>query len=319
MTIRMKLLIAFMFVFTVFLLGAFYWFYQFSTGQMMNELRQNLIVSASTAASMINADEHTQLAENGSSDDESYQRISDILKSVRDANPRAKTVYTAVRSSSGDPNELTFVVEAEEDVLGEPYDASNAPEMLKAFDGPIADAALRTDEYGATLSGYAPILDGNGKAVAIVGVDMRADDVLAMQKQIKTTSLLVLVIALGSVFVVVILVSGAITRPLSRITSAARVLENDQPYDPKQLESLARGKDELGILAHVFNEMAEKVYKRQEVLKQEVMQLRIEIDQAKREKQVKDIVDSDFFTDLKAKSETMRKQQRSEKKEDSQG
>jgi hypothetical protein len=57
------------------------------------------------------------------------------------------------------------------------------------------------------------------------------------------------------------------------------------------------------------------VHKRQEVLKQEVAQLKIEIDQVKREKQVKEIVDSDSFTDLKSKSETMRKRRSPEKKE----
>lgn len=315
LNIRTKLLLVFMSVFTVFLLGVFLWFQQFSTQQMMSELQQNLIVSADTAASMIDADQHTRLHENGESYDVDYQEISEILELVRDSNPRLITAYTAVKSSNGDPNELIFVVEAEEDVLGEPY-TSTSPEMIQAFDGPIADASLRTDEYGTTLSGYAPIVDEVGNTVAIVGVDMNAEDVLAMQARLRNTSLLVFLVAFASMFIVVILVSGAITKPLMKITNAAHVLENDQPYDPKQLESLTHGKDELGVLAHVFNEMAEKVYKRQEKLKQEVAQLRIEIDQAKREKQVSEIVDSEFFQDLKTKSKAMRKQHSSDEKKE---
>ncbi|MFZ5857646.1 MAG: sensor histidine kinase [Chloroflexota bacterium] len=311
--IRTKLLLVFMSVFTVFLLGVFLWFQRFSTQQMMNELQQNLIVSADTAASMINADQHTRLIESGESYDADYLEISEILELVRDSNPRLITAYTAVKSSSGDPNELIFVVEAEEDVLGEPY-TSTSPEMIQAFDGPIADASLRTDEYGTTLSGYAPIVDEAGNTVAIVGVDMDASDILAMQRSVRTVSIVVFLITLAGVFAAATITSGAITKSLTRITDAARDLENDQPYNPTLLDDLAKGRDEIGILAHVFDEMAEKVYKRQEKLKQEVAALRIEIDQAKREKQVSDIVETDFFKDLKAKSTAMRKSNAEEKK-----
>ena len=313
LTIRTKLLLVFMSVFTVFLLGVFLWFQQFSTQQMMNELQQNLIVSAGTAASMIDADQHTRLFESGESYDADYQEISEILELVRDSNPRLITAYTAVKSSSGDPNELIFVVEAEEDVLGEPY-TSTSPEMIQAFDGPIADASLRTDEYGTTLSGYAPIMDEAGNTVAIVGVDMDASDILAMQRSVRTVSIVVFLITFAGVFAAATVTSGAITKSLTRITDAARDLENDQPYNPTLLDDLATGKDEIGILAHVFDEMAEKVYKRQEKLKQEVAALRIEIDQAKREKQVSDIVETDFFKDLKAKSTAMRKSNAEEEK-----
>ena len=320
LNIRMKLMLIFMILFTVFLPGVFYWFYQFSTERMMDELRQNLVVSASTAAKMIDANEHIRVFESGVEGDADYEKIAQALRLVRDANPRAAAAYTAVKSSSQNPTELLFVVSADEDPetrahLREPYDASNAPEMIKAFESPIADVNMGADEYGVWLSGYAPILNQNGKAVAIVGVDMYADDVLEMQSHIRTISILVFVIAYASVFIAVILISGAITRPLTQITDAAHTLEHDQPYDPKKLESLARGTDELGVLAHVFNEMAEQVYRRQEKLKQEVVQLRIEIDQAKRAKQVSEIVDSDFFQDLKTKSETMRKRRSEEKKE----
>jgi methyl-accepting chemotaxis protein len=318
--IRTKLMLVFMTLVTLFLPGVFYWFYQFSTQQMMGELRQNLMVSASVAANMINAEQHARVLESGVEGDADYEEIAQALRVARDANPRIEAVYTAVKSSSGNPDELMFVVSAEESEdrahLREPYDASNAPVMIKAFEGnPIADVETGADEFGVWLSGYAPIRDESGNTVAIVGVDMLADDISAMQGQIQTISILVFVIAYASVFIAVILISGAITKPLTKITTAARVLENDEPYDAKQLESLARGKDELGILAHVFNEMAGKVYQRQEVLKQEVVKLRIEIDQAKRKKEVEEIVDSDYFQELKAKSDLARKRRTTKNKE----
>lgn len=50
-----------------------------------------------------------------------------------------------------------------------------------------------------------------------------------------------------------------------------------------------------------------EAYIREQSLKQEIRQLKIEIDEVKRQKQVSEIVDSDFFQDLQAKARSMRK------------
>ena len=316
LNIRMKLLLVFMSVFTVFLLGVFYWFYQFSTAQLMDELRKSLIVTASTAAEMVNAEEHIRVLENGVEDTPEYTHIANALRLARDANPRATAVYTAVKSSSGDPNELLFVVSANENVeeraqLGEVYDASNAPEMLMGFDAPIADVEMGADEFGVWLSGYAPILDEKGETVAIVGVDMYADEVLQMQAQIKKTSIAVFLLAFASVFLAGIFISRIITKPLNRIMDVAHALENDQPYDPNQLKDVTDDKDELGMLARVIDEMAVQVQQRTQKLKEEVVQLRIEIDETKRKKQVSEIVETEYFRELKEKTQNLRKRRAS--------
>jgi CHASE3 domain sensor protein len=49
-----------------------------------------------------------------------------------------------------------------------------------------------------------------------------------------------------------------------------------------------------------------EAYIREQSLKQQIQQLRIEIDEAKRQKQVSEIVDSDFFQDLQAKAQSIR-------------
>jgi|GEM_PF-2829521 len=318
LNIRMKLLLVFMSVFTVFLLGVFYWFYQFSTTQLMGQLRQNLIVSACTAASMINAGDHTRVFEGGGENTADYEEIANILRLARDANPNLTAVYTMAKSSSGDPNELLFVVEAEEVYeerahLGETYNSSSSPEMLKAFDGPTTDVNMSADDFGVWLSGYAPILDENGVAVAIVGVDMDAGEIVEMQAYIRNISVAVFLLAFVSVFLAVIFASGAITKPLSQITEVARSLENDQPYDPAQLADVTDNADELGMLARVFNEMALQVQQRTQKLKEEVVQLRIEIDATKRQKQVSEIVDSEYFKELKEKTGALRRRRSTEK------
>jgi hypothetical protein len=49
-----------------------------------------------------------------------------------------------------------------------------------------------------------------------------------------------------------------------------------------------------------------EAYIREQSLKQQIQQLRIEIDEAKRQKQVSEIVDSDFFQDLQEKARSIR-------------
>jgi len=60
--------------------------------------------------------------------------------------------------------------------------------------------------------------------------------------------------------------------------------------------------------------MAVQVQQRSQKLKEEVVQLRIEIDQSKRQKQVSEIVDSECFQDLKSKAKSIRKKAISGKK-----
>ena len=55
-----------------------------------------------------------------------------------------------------------------------------------------------------------------------------------------------------------------------------------------------------------------EAYIREQGLRREIQKLRIEIDEGKRQKQVSEIVDSDFFAGLKAKARKMRERSRDE-------
>jgi GAF domain-containing protein len=58
-----------------------------------------------------------------------------------------------------------------------------------------------------------------------------------------------------------------------------------------------------------------EAFAREQKLKQEIQQLKIEIDQAKRQKQVSEIVESDFFKDLTLRAKDMRSRQSGPKTE----
>lgn len=93
----------------------------------------------------------------------------------------------------------------------------------------------------------------------------------------------------------------------ARVTAAAAAVEANV-FEPESLAEVAARTDELGQLARVFQRMAREVYAREQRLKREVHDLRIEIDQFRTSSQVAAITDSDYFQDLQRKAETLRQQ-----------
>jgi HAMP domain-containing protein len=92
----------------------------------------------------------------------------------------------------------------------------------------------------------------------------------------------------------VLMADRLIARPVLGIARTAAAIETGK-FELDQLGAIAGRTDEIGQLARVFDRMAQEVYTREQRLKQQVRDLRIEIDEAKRKKQVKDIVETDFF------------------------
>ena len=92
---------------------------------------------------------------------------------------------------------------------------------------------------------------------------------------------------------------------VSLVTGAAAALE-DGSFDASSLLSVAARTDALGMLARRFATMAEMVRVREDRLRAEVRELRIEIDEARQAKRVAEITDTDFFRDLRARATELR-------------
>lgn len=95
----------------------------------------------------------------------------------------------------------------------------------------------------------------------------------------------------------------------SRLTSAAVALENGV-YDANSLDEVAERPDELGQLGRVFQRMVREVYPREQRLKQQVAELRIEIDQRRQDQQVAEITETEYFQQLSSKLDDLRQRRR---------
>lgn len=113
----------------------------------------------------------------------------------------------------------------------------------------------------------------------------------------------VLLLVIG--FIASIVFVRKMTDPLTRITRAAESVEKGN-YDLGALGGISGRNDELGRLARVFEQMAGKVREREKKLQKQVEELQIRIDREKQLADVAEIVETDYFRNLKEKARKFR-------------
>lgn len=335
LSVRIKLLLIFTLLFVITFAGVFLGFYSFATSLAMNNLERDLMATALTAASGIDGDAFVQLYQSGQMDDATYTTIAEFLRSVKRANPKASGMYTYLQLP-GESNQIHFVVSAalppgvapsardaaliEARPKGCTVASSSRPAMGKSYvlskgalsimGNGVRQAGVEneviSDAWGTWLSGYAPIHNAAGQPVGAVGVDMCAADVTQLQQSIRQTMLPAFALTLAVLVVAVLALANQVTRPIIALTRAAqRIGQGDYDQDLSAFRS-GRLRDEVAVLTEVFELMVSKVYQREQTLRRQVAELKIEIDEAKRQKQVSEIVDSDFFQNVQARAQAMR-------------
>lgn len=129
--------------------------------------------------------------------------------------------------------------------------------------------------------------------------------------QLLVSLLVVALIAVG----LAVWFSSVISRPIGSLVNGFRAVEEDA-YDSIRLDGIVERKDEFGWMARVFIQMAKQVHAREQALKQEVAYLRIEVDESKRNIQVKQITETEYFQDLMKKVSDLRKNRASDDDEE---
>ncbi len=236
--------------------------YKFALDSQLNSLRVELMTIAQASAMMIDADSILQVPLNRDGvHTPQFKVIADKLEKIKRINPSIKYIYTMTKTDQEgvwqfvvDPDYLGK--EQKENNLtsypGDKYNAERFPEMLKSFNIPSADKKLGRDEWGVFLSGYAPVLDANGKPIAILGVDVAAEDVFATQKAVHIRSILVLFLGISLSIILGIIISGGTTKPLKELVKEIRHMAAGNLNHKVKAE----GADEISELAKSFNQMA---------------------------------------------------------------
>jgi len=231
----------------------------------MDSARSGLISLARSAAVRIDGDALVKIPLNpGGVNTAEYRLVAEELKRIMRQNPDLHYIY--VLAPTGKKEIMKFIVDpvvptSEQQSIGlssrpgDTYDASKYPEMVRAFDGPTADRKIVIDEWGAALSGYAPVFNRDGDPVAIVGVDIAVDDVYKKQGIARNRTILVLALAAAFSVLIGIFLSRRISRKLVKLLEGSRHFANGDLGYKIDLE----GADEVGELAKSFNQMASRL------------------------------------------------------------
>ena len=281
-----------------------------------------------------------QVRSDGLTDDPRYWSQVQVLCDIRRIEPRASP-YTYIKGDK--PGEIIFITSwggclpnPDWNVFAKfrtPYDQNTGPNLAGfdqvvfqtntgwcTYQDPTCTPEIYGDKYGSWVSAYAPIKNSKGEAIAALGIDFTSTYVNEVRQQILNKIYLAFSLTYLILFILVYFVAQFLSRPMIGLTRAAEQIgEGNYEVGLKYLDGLnlssKRSHDEIGTMERVFRSMIDKVYQREQTLRKQVEELKIVIDENKRNKQVEDIVDSEFFQSLKIKAQQMRSQQPPKKDE----
>jgi len=244
--------------------------YEYSLRSQFNQAREKLIIIAQTVAMTVDPVTLAKIPlDRAGAGSEAYKAVEAKLLKVKDVAPSLAYIYILKRTEKN--NILQFVIDIHPGsyksgeapaVPGEKYDAGNMPDLRRAFLVPAADKKITADKWGAFLSGYAPIYDARGVPIAILGIDMAADDVYHIEAEIKRRVLLVFLASIIISALIGILIAGEVVSPIKRlIEGTRRISSGDLRYKVD-----ARGSNEIIELGTSFNRMSANLFKAREAL-----------------------------------------------------
>lgn len=223
----------------------------------MADFRASLLMTAKLGAELIDGDAHKQIKlERDSINTSFYQHIKRKLLFIRNANPNIRYIYTLTRDAT--TGRFYFVVDStslEHLFLypGDSYETDFVDELNAAFDHAWVNKELLSESFGSYMSGFAPILDAQGKAVALLGIDMSGATIAATQNIVQKYLIAVFVLCIFVSLLIGIYMASRLTDPINRLVEGTKHIgRGDLSYCVD-----VKSGDEIGKLALSFNKMAE--------------------------------------------------------------
>lgn len=247
----------------------------------LDGLRSLLESVAGAVAPEVDGERHTALAREAANggvaalrSSPGYAELVALGARVRAANPRFQEVFTIAFLDPATPDHGRLVLTAREGDVGRDYDAGRFPAMARARTAPCADDDTCSDEYGVTLSGYAPIRDAAGRAVGLLGIDVDASTVEAMRGRL----LAILAMGAGGALVfgaaLALFFATRIHRPVRALADGMnRVAQGDFAARVRWASG-----DEFERLAGQFNTMAAGLEERRRL--KQALEIAMEIQQS---------------------------------------
>ncbi|MED0665560.1 methyl-accepting chemotaxis protein [Bacillus badius] len=150
--------------------------------------------------------------------------------------------------------------------IGAPTTGTSFADVEPAIKGGYSSTGIVDDpEYGKYLSAFAPIKNKNNEIIGLLGVDIMAEDVGAIQNNVISQSLpvylAVLLLLIAGSSVLLFFYTKKRLAPLSVISKTAREIQDGDLEKAEQLiDSLAvKGNDEIKHVADSFQSMTHRI------------------------------------------------------------
>ncbi len=229
-------------------------FYVRAMDNLMRSLKSRLQNSAAMISQSIDARSLDEIRSEADIERAEYREALDKLRRVRRANADIAYLYIMRKTPEGP----VFVVDSDETeaqaLPGRLYDEENERLILGFIEASVDDE-LTEDEWGVFLSGYAPLLHGEGRY--LVGIDMRADEVTNKLKELRLTGVISFLASLLLALTFALLLSRGLTRRIATMSLLCRDIALGR-FD-KRIEG--RTYDEFDDLADALNTMSEALGK----------------------------------------------------------
>lgn len=214
------------FLLLILLITGLTYFYTYSEAKkaLKETVREELVEVVNMASSQVTEDILKKMLSLKPGDEGSaeYRQVGDFLLGLRKNSKDLANFY--ILKKDGDrmfflADDAFFETPDDSAKIGEEYtDFDEA--LIQGFASATASPEFYTDKWGTFLSGYAPLKDSTGKAVAVIGVDMAVEKVLEKQQFIG--SLLYTVIGLSIVIagLIILFFSRTIIKDITNLTKA---------------------------------------------------------------------------------------------------
>ena len=223
------------------------------------EVRSDLRRTAVVAAASIDVSLHQKLTDPAQEDGPEYQQAIIPLRNIRRASTSIKYIYTVILKEDSVYYVLDPTPKGDADKDGKEDHSNvmdrvdNANAILRGVlsGGPaVAESEPVVDEWGITMSGYAPFHDDLGNTVGVVGVDIDLvtfDERMAGMRYAMGMGALLALICSMLVGVVVTRTTSSLRRARLAADENAKVLKAER----QEAERANRAKDEfLAVMTH---------------------------------------------------------------------
>lgn len=332
-SLRLKIWLGFILVFTPVFVASYYWFYQYTTERVFKTITDDLTETIDGAIDGMDKEGFVELyagesadnpmcppekptadtpkEENGYYPEENSLYLAHVnwLYAVQQVEPQTR-MYTYIKG----PDKGEIIAIGSTGYFREPRGGfrfcqrytSTSSNIYRGLTEQVDAWEPYPDDFGTWITTYQPIIDDNGVVIGAIGVDIEASYVNQVKSDILRNGAFAFIASYIAIFLLVFWLSGFLTRPIIGLAGAAKKIGEGDYEQEIQTANTEGFRDEIDTLTDVFKAMVDKVAQREQTLRARVQQLEIMVDRSKLTKQVSEIVETEFFQDLQSKVRTMR-------------